>query len=350
MLSFRIAKVMNIPIELHITFILLLILVYYFWGLDGLILYIFLFASVVVHELAHSYVAKRYGVYIEKILLLPIGGMAMMDKIPKRGELKIAIAGPIVSILLGIILISLSNFIKGPILNIGGMNYPLLTTVGILNIFLGAFNLLPAFPMDGGRILRALLASKMDYIEATKIASVVGQYFSFLLLLFGILSFNIILILIALFIYYGATQEYHALVTEEIFNKIKAKDIMNPRIVSVSPKDTVKDLVYLIFKYRYMGYPVVEDGKLVGTVSFNDITTVSDKILIKDIMKQPVTVPEDATLNDIIFKLGNDDRVYVLDKNNRLKGIISKTDVLRILRLLKLKDHNIFKKLLLNKK
>ena len=345
MLSFRIAKIMGIPIELHITFILLLILVYYFWGIDGLILYIFLFASVVLHELAHSYVAKRYGVYIDKILLLPIGGMAMMDRIPKKGELKIAIAGPIVSIFLGITLIVLSSIVGSPVLIIDGISYPLLTTVGILNIFLGVFNLLPAFPMDGGRILRALLASRMDYLEATRIASIVGQYFSFLLLLFGILSFNIILILIALFIYYGASQEYHALVSEEIFNKIKAKDIMNPRIVSISPRDTVKDLVYLMFKYRYMGYPVVEDGKLVGTVSFNDITTVSDKILVKDIMKPPITVPEDATLNDVIFKLGISDRVYVMDRNNKLRGIISKTDVLRILRILKLKNNDIIKKI-----
>jgi len=345
MLSFRIAKIMGIPIELHITFILLLILVYYFWGIDGLILYIFLFASVVLHELAHSYVAKRYGVYIDKILLLPIGGMAMMDRIPKKGELKIAIAGPIVSIFLGITLIVLSSIVGSPVLIIDGISYPLLTTVGILNIFLGVFNLLPAFPMDGGRILRALLASRMDYLEATRISSIVGQYFSFLLLLFGILSFNIILILIALFIYYGASQEYHALVSEEIFNKIKAKDIMNPRIVSISPRDTVKDLVYLMFKYRYMGYPVVEDGKLVGTVSFNDITTVSDKILVKDIMKPPITVPEDATLNDVIFKLGISDRVYVMDRNNKLRGIISKTDVLRILRILKLKNNDIIKKI-----
>jgi len=337
MLSFRIVRIMGIPIELHITFILLLLLVYYFWGLDGLVLYIFLFASVVIHELAHSYVAKKYGVYIDKILLLPIGGMAMMDRIPRRGELKIAIAGPIVSILLGIVLIILSSFIEAPVLHIDGIDYPLLTTVGILNIVLGVFNLLPAFPMDGGRILRALLASRMNYLKATRIASIVGQYLSFVLLLLGILSFNIILILIALFIYYGASQEYHSLITEDVFSKIKAKDIMTTKVVSVSPEDTVKDLVDVMFKYRYMGYPVVKDGKLVGTVSFNDISTVSDKIPVKDIMKPPITVSETTTLKDIIHKLDSSDRVYVLDRDGRLKGIVSKTDVLRVLKILELK-------------
>lgn len=334
MLSFRIVRIMGIPIELHITFILLLILVYYFWGLDGLILYIFLFLSVVIHELAHSYVAKKYGVHIEKILLLPIGGMAMMDRIPREGELKIAIAGPVVSILLGIVLILLSNFIEAPVLYIEGIDYPLLITVGVLNIILGVFNLFPAFPMDGGRILRALLASKMNYLKATRIASLVGEFLSFILLLLGILSLNVILILIALFIYYGASKEYHVLVTEDVFSKIKVKDIMTTKIVAVSPQDTVKDLMDTMFKYRYMGYPVVEKGKLVGSVSFNDITHVSEKVLVRDIMKPPVTVSEDKTLKDVIPGLETSDRVYVLDKNRRLKGIISKTDVLRILKIL----------------
>ncbi|HIP84401.1 MAG TPA: CBS domain-containing protein [Methanothermococcus okinawensis] len=340
MLSLRVIKVMGIPIELHITFILLLLLVYYFWGLDGLILYMFLFASVVIHELAHSYIAKKYGVHIERILLLPIGGMAMMDRIPKRGELKIAIAGPVVSILLGIVLIILSYFIEGPVLYIEGIDYPLITTVAILNILLGIFNLFPAFPMDGGRILRSLLASKMNYIKATRIASIIGQFLSFVLLLLGILSFNVILILIALFIYYGASQEYNTLVTEDVFSKIKARDIMTTRVVAVSPKDTVKDLVDLMFKYRYMGYPVVEDRKLVGSVSFNNISTVSDRIGVKDIMEPPTTLSEDATLKDVIKKLDRADRVYILDRNNRLKGIISKTDVLRMLKIIELKNNS----------
>ena len=338
MQSFRIARIMGIPIEIHFTFLLLLILVYYFWGLDGFLLYIVLFASVVLHELSHSYVAKKYGVNIEKILLLPIGGMAMMDKIPREGEFKIAIAGPLVSIFLGVLLYGLSQFIHSPILNIGGESYPLITTVGTLNIMLGVFNLLPAFPMDGGRILRALLTPRLGYLKATKIASTLGQYFSFILLVLGIISLNIILILIALFIYYGASQEYHALITQSIFDKIKAKDIMSSNIISVSPENTVNDVVYLMFKHRYMGYPVVERDKLIGTVSFNDISVVSDDILVKDIMKSPEVVSPSDTLNDVIHKLANSERVYVVE-GDKLKGIISKTDVLRVLKILGLKNN-----------
>ncbi|WP_421078076.1 site-2 protease family protein [Methanothermococcus sp. Ax23] len=338
MQSFKIARIMGIPIELHITFILLLMLVYYLWGIGGFILYVFLFTSVVLHELGHSYVAKKYGVYIEKILLLPIGGMAMMDRIPKEGEFKIAIAGPAVSIILGILFLGLSNFMDFNILKIDNMVYPLFMTVGVLNFMLGIFNLLPAFPMDGGRILRALISHKVGYIKATKIASTIGQYLSFIMLGFGIISLNIILILIALFIYYGASQEYSALLAYDVFNKIKVKDIMSKNIVSVSPEDSVKDLVDLMFKYKYLGYPVIKNGKLVGSVSFDDITNVDENILVKDIMTPPVIVPEHMDLNDLLLKINNSERVYVVD-NNELKGIISKTDVIRILKLLGLKNN-----------
>ena len=340
MQSFKIATIMDIPIELHITFILLLILVYYFWGIGGFILYVFLFTSVVLHELGHSYIAKKYGVNIEKILLLPIGGVAMMDNIPRDGEFKIAIAGPIVSIVLGILFLVLSNFLDFNILKIDSMVYPLFMTVGILNIMLGIFNLVPAFPMDGGRILRALISNKVGYLKATRIASTLGQYFSFLMLIFGIITFNVILILIALFIYFGAHQEYNAVLTYSIFDRLKIKDVMSENIVSISPESSVKDLVDLMFKYKYMGYPVVEGGVLVGSVSFNDIRDVNDSIKIRDIMTPPVVVSENTDFNELLYKIHDADRVYVVD-NGKLKGIISKTDIIRILKLMGLKANSL---------
>jgi Zn-dependent protease len=335
--SFKIAKIMDIPIELHITFILLLVLVYYFWGLGGFILYVFLFASVALHELGHSYVAKKYGVKIEKILLLPIGGVAMMDNIPKEGEFRIAIAGPIVSIVLGILFILLSKFLDFDILKIGDNIYYLFMTVGALNIMLGVFNLIPAFPMDGGRILRAILSNKFGYLKATKIASVLGQYFSFLMLIYGLITLNVILILIALFIYYGAHQEYNAVVSNSIFDKLKITDVMSKNIVSVSPDDSVEDLMNLMFKYKYMGYPVVENGTLIGSVSFDDIKEVNNNIKVRDIMKPAIVVSKNADFNELLHKMHNSDRVYVVE-NNKLEGIISKTDVIRILKIMGLKS------------
>ncbi len=334
MQSFKILTVADIPIELHITFIVLLIIIYYFWGLGGLILYIFLFASVVIHELGHSIVAKRYGVKIEKILLLPIGGVALMDKIPEKGEFKIAIAGPLVSFTLGILFLILSSIIDFNTVSIDNGNYGLFQTVGVLNILLGAFNLLPAFPMDGGRVLRALLSKKLGYLKATKIASTLGQFFAILMLIYGIITFNIILTLIAVFIYLGAYNEYHNLLNERIFSHINVKDIMTTNIVSVSPENSINDLLNLMFKYRYLGYPVVDKkGYLIGTVSLSDISDIGENIQVKDIMKKPITISEDCNFKELLDKIDKDDRVYITDKSGKLKGLISKTDIIRLLKI-----------------
>ncbi|WP_459202003.1 site-2 protease family protein [Methanococcus sp. CF] len=336
MQSFKIARVMGIPIELHITFILLLVVVFYFWGIEGLILYMFLFTSVVLHELGHSYVAKKYGVKIEKILLLPIGGMAMMSEISKEGEFKIAIAGPLVSLILGSALLGISTVTDYTL-----AEYPLFQTVGGLNILLGIFNLLPAFPMDGGRVFRALLSklTKMSYMKATKIASTVGQYFALLLLIAGLINFNVILVLIAVFIYFGASQEYRALVADTLFQNVPAKDIMSKNIVYVDSKDTVDDVLNLMLKNRFLGYPVLENGNIIGTITMNEISSAESKTTkIKDLMSPPVMVSPDAKLNELIQGMTNTDRVYVSDNGN-IMGIISKTDIVRTLSILGLKNN-----------
>lgn len=335
MQSFKIARIMGIPIELHITFILLLVIVFYFWGIGGLILYIFLFTSVVLHELGHSYVAKKYGVKIEKILLLPIGGMAMMDEISKEGELKIAIAGPIVSLLLGATLLGVSTF-HDYIL----ADYLLFQTVGALNILLGLFNLLPAFPMDGGRVFRALISkfSKLSYVKATKIASTIGQYFSLLLLIFGLINFNVILVLISVFIYFGASQEYRALVADKLFENIRAKDIMTKKIIYVDSKGTVDDVLNLMLKHKFLGYPVLENGKIIGTITLNELSAAEKTDNIKDLMEPPIMVSPDSALNQLIKGMSKTDRVYVVENDNIL-GIISKTDIVRTLSVLGLKNN-----------
>jgi len=334
--SFKIARVMGIPIELHITFILLLVVVFYFWGLEGLILYMFLFTSVVLHELGHSYVAKKYGVKIERILLLPIGGMAMMSEISKEGEFKIAIAGPLVSLVLGSVLLGISTVTDYTL-----AEYPLFQTVGGLNILLGIFNLLPAFPMDGGRVFRSLLSklTKMSYLKATKLASTIGQYFALLLLIFGLINFNVILVLIAIFIYFGASQEYRALVADTLFQNVPAKEIMSKNIVYVNSEDTVDDVLTVMLENRFLGYPVLENGNIVGTITMNEISSAATKTTkVKELMSPPVMVSPNAELNELIRGMSNTDRVYVVDNGNIL-GIISKTDIVRTLSILGLKNN-----------
>jgi Zn-dependent protease len=325
---------MGIPIELHITFILFLIVVIglsimnnsIFWA----VLFILLFVSVVLHELGHSYVAKKYGVKIEKILLLPIGGVAMMDKIPKEGELRIGLAGPLVSFIIGITLLIVSQFFD---INING--YPLLYTLSMLNLMLGSFNLIPAFPMDGGRILRAILSKKYGYLKSTKIAANIGKSLALIMLLFGLLSMNIILILVSLFVYFGAEQESRVVEVETIFKNIKAKDIMTPNPVSVSPDMSIEEFLDFMLKHKYFGYPVVENGKLIGCIGISNIHKKEG--VVRDYMQKPVIVSENTDINDILRKLAHTDRVFVVE-NDELKGIISKTDILRAMSILELKE------------
>ncbi|XRO76566.1 site-2 protease family protein [Methanocaldococcus sp. 10A] len=332
--SIRLFKIMGIPIELHITFILFLIIVIalsimnnsIFWA----VLFILLFVSVVLHELGHSYVAKKYGVKIEKILLLPIGGVAMMDKIPKEGELKIGLAGPLVSFIIGITLLIISQFFD---INING--YPLLYTLSLLNLMLGSFNLIPAFPMDGGRILRAMLSKRYGYLKSTKIAANIGKSLALIMLIFGLLSMNIILILVSLFVYFGAEQESKIVEIETIFKNIKAKDIMTLNPVYVTPDMSVEEFLNFMLKHKYFGYPVVENGKLVGCIGINNIHKKEGTV--RDYMQKPVVVDENTDINDILRKMAYTDRVFVVE-DGKLKGIISKTDILRAMNILELKE------------
>jgi len=157
------------------------------------------------------------------------------------------------------------------------------------------------------------------------------------MLIFGLLNMNIILILIAIFIYVGATQEYRAVIFDELFKKIKAKDIMTTNIIHVHPEMSVNEFIDFMLKHRYLGYPVIENGNLVGVVTINDIAGVEKSKKIRDVMKSPVVVSPDADISEILGSMDDEDRVFVLE-NGKLKGLISKTDVLRALRILGLKE------------
>jgi Zn-dependent protease len=223
----RIGSIMGIPIKLDISLLLGLPLFAYFSSLNSqpfgfaevdplVIRYalsalsaIFLFASVLLHELAHSYFAKRYGVYINSITLLLFGGAASME-IPKKPEQEamIAFAGPLMSLILGsICLFTYRNIISpNPALSQNSV-FLIIWILGSMNLVLGIFNLLPAFPMDGGRILRSLFAMKMSYVKATHSAAFIGKFIAVLMALYGLYVGDLWLFLIALYVYGSATNE-----------------------------------------------------------------------------------------------------------------------------------------------
>ncbi|MCK9150884.1 CBS domain-containing protein [Methanobacterium alcaliphilum] len=344
--SIKIITIFGIPIELDISFLILILFIYslvflQFIPIQLAILITLVFITVIIHELSHSYMAQRYGVNIEKIVLLPIGGVAQMGEIPHnpRQELIISAVGPLTNVIIAIVSYIIYLGIKSYI-------YPLISTFildfTIVNIFLAIFNMIPAFPMDGGRILRAILAEKMDYIRATEISASIGKILAIFMAAAGIFV-NVFLIVIGLFIYIGAEQEYRATVISSTLSGIKVSDIMTKEVKTLHPNITVDEALEKMFQYKHMGYPIANEGKLLGIITFHDLSNVEKgnrNILIKDIMSTDlITCKEDDEVISALESITKNDlgRLPVISQG-KLVGIISKTDIVNILNLLRKKN------------
>ncbi len=357
--SFQIGKIMGIPIKLHITF--LLILPVFGWvfannpppvgfndpGISsalrytlGMLAALFLFICVLLHELGHSYVAKKHGTNIQSITLFLFGGVSSMEEIPRdpKVEFKMAATGPGVSFLIGIIL-----FIVYLLFNTGSPYLRLVWLLGYINIILGIFNLIPAFPMDGGRVLRAWLAGRMPYIRATRAAANIGKMFAIFMGIFGFITLQFggfWLLLIAFFIYIGASEEEKSTEVSVVLEGVKIKDIMSKDVTTVSPEMSVEELVDFMFRFKHMGYPVTEDSEVKGIVTFTDVQRVPmeerKNVKISQIMtKEVISLPEDADAVSALklMTINNIGRI-IITKEKKMVGIVSRTDLLRSVQLL----------------
>lgn len=259
--SIQIAKIWGIPVRLHWTFILVLgWLVYlgipdwqYFRGQRALWMFISVFAvflCILLHELGHAFMARRYGVQTLQIMLSPIGGQAILERMPKqpKKELLVALAGPIVNVILAIIalpllywvpvekLAHLPKFFSNPNGNTFlrlDMDERFIIGFVLLNFLVALFNLIPAFPLDGGRILRALLSMRMNKLGATRIATFLGQGFAALIVLFSVSQYNWLMGVIGLFIFVSASMEYRYVKLDSRLHSFSVQDILRPRFTRV---------------------------------------------------------------------------------------------------------------------
>jgi CBS domain-containing protein len=196
--------------------------------------------------------------------------------------------------------------------------------------------------MDGGRVLRAFLAGRMSYTQATKTSASVGKQFAILMAIFGIF-FNPILILIAIFIYIGADQEYKAIMVSSMLEGLSVKDIMTKNVETLTPETSVSDALNTMFTHRHMGYPVMDGDQLVGIVTFEDISHVPENernIPVKDIMsKNLILASEDEPVFNTLDKISKNNigRLPVTE-NEKLVGIISKTDIMKVLEMMDAKS------------
>ncbi|SDC99273.1 CBS domain-containing protein [Natrinema hispanicum] len=372
MRSFRIGSLFGIPIKLDLTFLLVLPLFAYLIGSQieevagllndgltaginigaisaglmpwvlGLTAAVGLFIGVILHELGHSLTAKRFGFPIDSITLWLFGGIAAFSEMPEnwRQELTIAIAGPIVSVLLGVGSYALFSVIPA---SLSGARF-VFGYLAILNIALAIFNMLPAFPMDGGRVLRALLARNQPYARATQQAASVGKLFAIVMGLFGLFSLNIILIGVAFFVFIAASSEAQQVTMKAAFQDITVSDIMTPvsDLHTVDPETTVAELLQRMFTERHTGYPVVENEalegeRLVGLVTLGDAREVvpveRDAYTVKDVMTTDLeTITPDSDAMTAIERMQKHDigRLLVVEDDD-LVGLISRTDVMTAL-------------------
>jgi Zn-dependent protease/CBS domain-containing protein len=341
MKSFRVGRLFDIPIELDLTFLLVLPLFAYVIGVQverwteilndvlganiaagaltttptlafgmGTLAAVGLFVGVVLHELGHSLVARRYGIEIQSIRLWLFGGVAQLAKMPEdwKQELYVALAGPAVSILLGVGAFVGFQFLPADGGTVLAAVKFLVGYLALMNVALAGFNMLPGFPMDGGRVLRALLARNRPYARATQMAARVGQGFALLLGLFGLFGGGgLFLVAIAFFIYIGASSEAQQTTMRAAFEGVTVREVMTPaeQVHTVDPETSVADLVDRMFRERHTGYPVVRDGSVVGLVTLEDAQRVQpverDAYRVDDVMSTDlVTVTPSTSAIDAI--------------------------------------------------
>ena len=320
---------------------------YWWMGIAGAV---GLFLSIIFHELTHSLVARRYGVSMKEITLFIFGGVAHMEEDPPspKAEFMIAVVGPLSSCLLAIsafLLYKMGVYSGWPVTITGVLNY-----LSWLNIILAVFNLIPAFPLDGGRILRsALWRWKKDVRWSTDIASQIGSGFGLLLIILGIIYIvrgnfvgGLWWFLIGLFIRAAAQSSYRQILARSLFHTKKVRDLMvsNPVTVprSISLDDFIRDYVY---KYRFQAYPVLSFGRLTGCIFLKQIASIPREEWAHHTVgavalpcSRDITIGADEDANkalELMNRTGNS-RLLVVN-GDELEGIISLKDMLALLSL-----------------
>lgn len=346
--SFRLATVSGIPVRIHATFLLLLA-----WigatqwlagtglraGLEAVLLMVLVFATVVVHELSHALVARRFGARTRDILLLPIGGVASMENIPRRPreELLVALAGPATNVVIAAALFGAARLLGGR-LDIDVLLAPaggLLVRLAWVNVSLAVFNLLPAFPMDGGRALRALLSTSMPRERATRLAARIGQGIAMGLGLLG-LFVNPFLVFIALFVWIGAAEEAKQTELDSLLEGATAKAAIMHDYRTLSPSSTIGEAAAIVLDGWQRDFPVVHDGipqgvltrsALIGALSKESLDLPVASIMDRHI----VAVAPDDALEDVLARMRSArTALVVVVEDGQLRGIITLENVLEL--------------------
>jgi Zn-dependent protease/CBS domain-containing protein len=367
--SYKLLQVKGIDIKVHLTFVLILIWAAYRWSVNtgeglqgavfGIVATLLLFASVTLHELGHSLQALKFGVRVRDITLMPMGGLARLEEIPEESnmELRIALAGPLVNFLIAGLLVGIGALLDARALlplnelfaSLGSVSWSgLLAYLTSANLLLGVFNLIPAFPMDGGRVLRALLAKKMTHARATQIASQVGQGFALLMGLWGFMSGSWTLVIIAIFVWMGAGQENQGAQVKHTLGRATVGQAMTRSPHTLRVNDSLSKAVELTLSTSQADFPVLEWGSnrvagLIGeTELLRGLQSLGTSAAAREVMRTGVLFASpDEPLHAAQQKMlaGRTRALLVLDPNGELLGLLTASDVNEAYRLMAVSPH-----------
>jgi len=362
--SYRLFRIFGIDVRVHATFLFIVAYFAFVWGalrepggwvgaLYGVMLVVLLFVLVLIHELSHSRVAQHYGIGVKSITLLPIGGVASMEEIPQdpRKELIISVVGPLSNVVLGLLMLAAAPlffnvrdvFSPGEISNLFLSRGFVAAYVYlfVVNMTLAVFNLLPAFPMDGGRVFRAFLAMHMDRPRATRIAVTVGQVLALGMGIAGLLGGGVFLILVAIFIYFGAQAENTGNDVQRVLGDLRVRQAVNTGIETASPDQTIGELAARLFHIYQEDFAVVDSGgRVVGVLTRDRLISMLGKrgpdFPVSEAMHTefPVCTLDDSVYDAFMRMRTQQFKTAPVIEGGRFIGMVSLEDISEVYTLL----------------
>ncbi len=349
--SWKIGRILGMNVYMHATFLLLVAFVLYaYWrsehsvmtALWGLAFILVIFACIVLHELGHALTARRYGVRTRDIILLPIGGVARLERMPEKPseELAVAVAGPAVNVVISVVLAGflLASGVPLAWRDIWLMRGGFLEQLMSVNLLLVGFNLLPAFPMDGGRVLRALLATRMEYTRATQLAARVGQAMALVFGLVGLLS-DPFLLFIALFVWMGADAEASMTLMKTSMGGIPVQQVMVTDYQTLRPDDTLENAMKHVLGGWQQDFPVVFGDHILGVLTREDVVKSLGQAeagtLVRDAMRRDFQTADSHDMLDRALTLLHNGhcRSLPVEHDGHLVGLLSADTVAQFMML-----------------
>jgi Zn-dependent protease/predicted transcriptional regulator len=343
--SITLGRIAGTAVRLHVTFILFLawigVSAFYTQGravaFDTLAFVVLIFACVLAHEFGHIFMARVFGVRTPEVTLFPIGGVASLERIPEQPsqELLVAIAGPLVNLVIALVVLAVSDPISPDVVqHIDDAHISLALRVAAANLFIGLFNMIPAYPMDGGRVLHALLVMKYGPQRAMILAVRIGQGFAFLLGFLGLFG-NPMLLFIAIFIYIAAAGEGRAHMAHDVMSGLRVSDVMETHYVTLCVTDRLAHAVGVLLATPQSDFPIIDpQGKAAGVLSraaiIGAMSLDQPDLVMSDLVHAPAPTLRDLVAADHALDLmehAHTAAVSVVDQDGYLLGIVTRESI-----------------------